>query len=139
MTKNLTSTNRNALGQLLERVVERQAEILLIEYFLELDADRLGQLVGGGPERGLKRMTRAHGPRQQIERLRETAPRTCGCAPFDAASATASAATNPISAATGPTNGACTNEADQKRRTTARAEARDNDGARRVSGRRTVR
>ncbi len=60
-----------ALRQLVERVAQRQPEVLLIERLLELRADRIGQLVGDHAHRGLERVAGADRARQQVERFRE--------------------------------------------------------------------
>ena len=72
--------DRHALGQLDERVAQRQAEVLLIEGLLELRADRLLQLVGrpcpSPSETHVRRGARATAGRAP----RETALRTLSCA-----------------------------------------------------------
>ena len=63
--------NRDARGHLVQRVAQREAEVLLIERLLELRADRIGHLLRDHAERRLERVSRPDGPRHQIERLGE--------------------------------------------------------------------
>ena len=69
VTKKRTSSSRDALRHLVQRVAQRQAEVLLIERLLELGADRLRQFLGHHAERGLERVAGADGARQQVERF----------------------------------------------------------------------
>src|SRR5581483_3270628 len=62
---------RHAVRQLVERVSKRQTEVLLIETLLELGTDRIEELVGHHPPRGLEAMSGAYRARQQIERFGE--------------------------------------------------------------------
>ena len=71
VTKNLTSIMRHALGQLVQRVLERQTEVLLLEGLLELEADGSGSSSATMPIAGLERVAGANRARQQVERLRE--------------------------------------------------------------------
>src|SRR4029453_9481127 len=62
---------RYSLGQLVQRVLQRKTEVLLIEGLLELDADGCRQFVRAHAHRRLKRMSSANRSRQQVERLRK--------------------------------------------------------------------
>ena len=62
---------RHAHGQVLERVLHRQAEVLLVERLAELGADRLGHLVGDHLQAGRERVAGLERAGDQIQRLRE--------------------------------------------------------------------
>ena len=62
---------RDTAREGIERVAQRQTEILLLEDLLEFRPDRRRQLIGGHADRRLKRVPRADGPRHEVERLRE--------------------------------------------------------------------
>ena len=89
---------RHALGQLVERVAQRQAEVLLIEGLLELGADRRRQLVGHHAQRRLERVAGANRARQQVERFGELLLELLHRAGRACASARRTAATPPIGA-----------------------------------------
>ena len=71
MTKNRTSRSGTRSRQLVQRVAQRQAEVLLVEGLLELGADRLLQFVADHAHRRLERVAGAERARQQIERFGE--------------------------------------------------------------------
>src|SRR5947207_12431705 len=58
---------RHALGKPVERLTHRQAEILLVEHLLELDARRRAQFVSRHADGCLKRMPGPDRPRDEIE------------------------------------------------------------------------
>ena len=62
---------RHALAQVAERVLERDAEVLLLERLLELRADGIRRLVGDHAHGGRERVAGPDGARQQIESLGE--------------------------------------------------------------------
>src|SRR5207247_3827785 len=63
--------DRDASGHLVQRVAQRQTEVLLLERLLELRADRFLELVGDHAKRRLERVTGADRARQEVERLGE--------------------------------------------------------------------
>ena len=69
VTKNRASMNGNAIGERLQRLRQRHAEVLLIEQQPELRTDRLGHLVGDHRQPGRERMAGAQRAGEQIDRL----------------------------------------------------------------------
>src|SRR5688572_28758621 len=62
---------RHAHGEVVERLLQRQAEVLLLETLLELDSHRRRQLVGHHAQRALERVAGANRARQQVQRFGE--------------------------------------------------------------------
>src|SRR2546425_9866319 len=62
---------RHPFGQVVQRLLHRETEILLFERFAELGTDRLTELVGHHLHSGAERVARTDRPRHQVERLRE--------------------------------------------------------------------
>src|SRR5688572_5884878 len=62
---------RHAHGEVVERLLQRQAEVLLLETLLELDPYRRRQLVGHHAHRALERVAGANRARQQVQRFGE--------------------------------------------------------------------
>ena len=62
----------HAHGQVLERILQRQPEVLFVEGLAELRPDRFGHLVGDHLQAGDERVAGLEGPRDQVQRFRES-------------------------------------------------------------------
>ena len=92
---------RHADRQVVERVLQRQTEVLLVERLAELGSDRLRHLVGDHLQAGRERVAGLERARNQVERLRELLPRTRAAAASRLIFRTMNGSAKPMTAPTG--------------------------------------